>query len=92
MQTYEDRYHYTPSDLVEFFESSFASWMSRFALDYPEQVKPDPDTPELATLAEQGQRHEQTLFARFRAEGRTLYAVPLAGDRSALTHAAMEDG
>jgi hypothetical protein len=38
MQHHKGQYHYTPSDLVEFFESSFASWMSRLYLEYPQRA------------------------------------------------------
>ena len=48
MQHHNGQYRYTPADLVEFFESSFASWMSRLHLHYPERAQPDPKAPEFA--------------------------------------------
>src|SRR6266581_1860548 len=80
MQKQNSRYCYTPSDLVEFFASPFASWMSRLSLDSPDHVQPDPDAPQLVTLAKQGQQHEQTVLAQLQAEGRDVYTVPPVGD------------
>ena len=52
------RYCYSPSDLNEFIASPFATWMSRYALDSPGLVQPDPEPLALTTLAE---RRHQTL-------------------------------
>ncbi|MGH7965484.1 MAG: TM0106 family RecB-like putative nuclease, partial [Candidatus Binatia bacterium] len=92
IQHHNGRYRYAPSDLVEFFESSFAAWMRRLHLEYPEQAQPDPETSELALLAEQGLRHEQAVCTQLRAAGREIYTIPRGGDRTALTVAAMLDG
>src|SRR6266571_5321003 len=92
MQKHDGRYCYTPSDLVEFFASPFASWMSRFSLDSPDHVQPDPEAPQLVTLAKQGQQHEQTVLAQLQAEGREVYTVPPVGDHAALTLTAMRAG
>src|SRR5713101_1490727 len=92
MQHHNGQYRYTPSDLVEFFESSFASWMSRLYLQYPERAQPDPAAPEFAILAEKGVQHEHAVFTQLRAEGRDVYPVPQGGDRAALTVAAMQAG
>jgi predicted RecB family nuclease len=92
MQHHNGRYRYTPSDLVEFFESSFAAWMSRLHLDYPQRVQPDPETPEFAILAKQGSQHERAVLTQLQAEGHDVYAVPQGSDRTALTVAAMQAG
>lgn len=92
MQHHNGLYRYTPSDLVEFFESSFASWMSRLHLDYPERMQPDPEAPEFAILAKQGIQHEHAVLTQLQAEGHEAYAVPQDGDRTALTVAAMQVG
>ena len=92
MQHHNGQYRYTPSDLAEFFESSFASWMSCLHLQYPERAQPDPEAPELAILAEKGVQHEHAVFTQLRAEGRDIYPVPQEGDRAARTVAAMQAG
>ena len=32
------QFHFSPSDLTRYMESPFASWMDRFAVEYPDQV------------------------------------------------------
>jgi uncharacterized protein len=66
--------------------------MSRFSLDSPDHVQPDPEAPQLVTLAKQGQQHEQTVLAQLQAEGREVYSVPPGGNHTALTLAAMQVG
>ena len=51
MQGQRGHYQYTPTDLIEFFRSPFASWMSRFHHDFPGHLQPDADAPELVSLA-----------------------------------------
>lgn len=92
MQHHNGRYRYAPSDLVEFFESSFAAWMRRLHVEYPDQAQPDPETPEFALLAEQGLRHEHSVCTQLRAAGQQIYEVSYSGDRAALTVAAMQAG
>lgn len=41
MQKGPGGYRYSPTDLVEFFDSTFASWISRFALGFLERTQPD---------------------------------------------------
>lgn len=92
MQHHNGQYRYSPSDLVEFFESSFASWMSRLHLDYPERVQPDPEVPEFTILATRGIQHEHAVLTQLQAEGHDVYAVPQGADRPALAVAAMQAG
>lgn len=51
---------FSPSDLVLFMQSPFASWMERYALDRPDEAKQlrDPVDPMMALLAEKGNVHE----------------------------------
>lgn len=69
---------FSPSDLVEYLASPFATWMSRYALDHPE-VKPARDPAALpdydALLARHGFAHEARVLERLRAEGRQVLAL-----------------
>ena len=49
---------------MEFFESSFASWMSHCHVDYAERVQPDPDASEIAILEVKGVEHGHAVFKR----------------------------
>ena len=59
MRKHNGSYLYTPSDLVEFLSSPFATWMTRRFVDDPSAAVPDADPPELLSLREQAQRHER---------------------------------
>jgi len=79
MYKQQGQFYYSPSDLTCFMESPFASWMERFALEYPDQAPPrDPEDSLLEALAERGRRQEERLEAAFGAQG--LQVVKITGD------------
>ncbi len=86
------RYCYSPSDLNEFIASPFATWMSRYALDSPGLVQPDPEPLALTTLAERGRKHEQACLTQLRQEGREIHMLPADTDRVEATITAMRAG
>lgn len=71
---------YSPSDLTEFMESRYASWMSRRVL---ERLELEPAPGEYAArqrlLQKHGEAHERRVIEALRAEGRDL--VEIEGDR-----------
>ena len=86
------RYVYTPSDLLEFLSSPFATWMTRRWLDDPTAAQPDAESAQQLSLGEHGRRHEQAFLKQLRDQGRHVYRVPSGGDRAALTRSAMQAG
>ncbi|MGE0682937.1 MAG: TM0106 family RecB-like putative nuclease, partial [Candidatus Binatia bacterium] len=92
MHRQRNTYSYSPGDLIEFFGSPFASWMSRLYCDDPEQVQPDPDPSLLVSLAARGQEYEQRVITQWREEGRSVHAIPTTGDRLTLTSISMQSG
>lgn len=95
MQKKRDQYYYSPSDLTRFMESPFASWMDRYALDFPEvKTHKDPQDELMAILAQKGYAHEDNLEEEFRLSGRTVVKIE-KGSLSELyerTIEAMHDG
>lgn len=70
MQKIDSHIQYAPSDLVKFMESSFVSWMDRFALEYPEKAPEKDKRSELIdALAQKGLENEQKLITQFEAQG-----------------------
>ena len=60
-------YTYSPSDLVLFERSHFASWMARLAVDKPEQlagIEKDQDKM-MSLLADKGLQHEANYLEQF---------------------------
>ena len=57
----ENFYIYSPSDLILFMRSPFASWMERLKIDHPERVQALPVDKDLMLdlLAEKGNSHEK---------------------------------
>ena len=51
---------YSPSDLIQFAASPFASWMQR-DLEEPGSVQPDEDDPQLEILRKKGYEHEKDI-------------------------------
>ncbi|MFT6779425.1 MAG: hypothetical protein ACJAV1_003368, partial [Paraglaciecola sp.] len=59
MKREQGRLLFSPSDLVRFVQSPFASWMQRLCLEVPETKSlKDKSDPLLSYLAEKGLAHE----------------------------------
>ena len=47
MQEQSGAVAYSPSDLIRYFASPFASWMDRYHLENPDGITPDEETARL---------------------------------------------
>lgn len=57
---------FSPSDLMMFMQSPFASWMNRFKLEYPDKLPAQDKDDELSTfLQNKGYAHENNLKQLF---------------------------
>ena len=77
-------YLYSPSDLVLFERSSFASWMARLALDKPEQlagITKDEDKM-MSLLADKGLAHEANYLDKFKRDLGADQVYEVANDKS----------
>ncbi len=86
---------FSPSDLTCFTESPFASWMNRFAIEYPDQrPEKDPEDALMGALARKGYAHEDALEAEFIGKG--LNVVKIDGssqeEKHSKTLSAMYEG
>lgn len=76
MKENEKHYSYTPSNLVRFMESPFASWMDRYKLEFPHLAPAkDPQDSLSSTLQKRGFAHEVRLEASFREQGLTVMRI-----------------
>lgn len=55
---------YSPTDLIQFVKSPFASWMERHALE-PGTPRPDAQSEELALVAATGEQHEADVLKAY---------------------------
>lgn len=53
---------YSPSDLIRYLASPFASWMDRYYLEYPDSITPDQETEDQKLIAQTGDQHELTVL------------------------------
>jgi uncharacterized protein len=83
---------FSPTDLVIFSQSTFASWMQRYSLQYPDKA-PKKDTEDgLNTLLQKrGYIHEDALESEFVGQGLLVVHIQRENAKQA-TLAAMHDG
>lgn len=63
---------YSPSDLLRFVESPFASWMARYELERPDSgIVKDPLDPMNQLLSRLGEQHEARVKQELIAKGLT---------------------
>ena len=60
---------YSPSDLIRFYQSPFASWMDRWHLEGNCPEAPDPDSEEQKLLAKTGDLHEKATLQELKQAG-----------------------
>ena len=90
MRVIDDQLIFSPSDLASFMESRFVSWMTRYALERPGELVPDPVDAMGELLRRRGNEHELAVLESLRAEG--LNIVEIRGDRFEATRRALHDG
>lgn len=87
---------FSPSDLMMFMQSPFASWMNRFKLEYPDKPPAQDKDDELSTfLQNKGYAHENNLKQLFIDQGKHLKVIGDAAsqrERHTQTIAAMQEG
>lgn len=95
MKKEQGSYCYSPSDLTLYMGSQFASWMSRYVIEYPESA-PDRDVDDalMELLQQRGYAHEDALEAQFISEGKALVKIEGGSqdDRARATLEAMRSG
>src|SRR6478735_3159467 len=67
---------FSPSDLIRYFASPFASWMDRYHLENPDVITPDEETEDQKLVAQTGVRHEISVLTELKAGPRELVEIP----------------
>src|SRR5205814_9687947 len=97
---------YSPSDLIRYLASPFASWLDRYHLENPGAIIPDEQTEQEKLLSRTGDEHEQSILAGHKTSSRSVLeiskddfaaaqAAPLTAikDKAAIMYqAAVQDG
>ena len=92
MRRIQDRYIYSPSDLINFMQSEFITWMDRYYLDFPDAVTPDQPAEEQRLIQQAGIEHEAHFLQQLSADGRDVCDVSADQEPSVATLRAMRDG
>src|SRR5438105_898158 len=87
MKKESDSIIYSPSDLIRYLASPFASWLDRYNLENPGALTPDEQTEEQELLSRTGDEHERSILTGYgnrrsiRSEGirNRHYAQPRFG-------------
>src|SRR5438552_2561736 len=66
---------YSPSDLIRFLASPFASWLDRYSLENPGALTPDEQTKEEELLSRTGDEHERLILTGYKAAGPVLIEI-----------------
>lgn len=67
---------YSPSDLIRYLASPFASWLSRYELENPGAITPDKETEEEKLFFQTGDKHEHSILTKFTASELNLVEIP----------------
>src|SRR5476649_2380332 len=76
MNKHSGKLRYSPSDLVRYFASPFASWMDRYHLENRGAVTPDEETEDQKLIAQTGDQHERTILDEFKSSASKIVEIP----------------
>lgn len=74
---------YSPTDLVRFLASPFASWMDRYHLESPGIIQPDEETEERRLIATAGNNFEGEILAGLKTTTEGLVEISKSSDQQA---------
>ena len=75
MRKSPNRIIYSPSDLISYFASPFASWMERYHLENPTMITPDLETEDKKLVAQIGDDHEQVILQELENSGQRIAKI-----------------
>ena len=67
---------YSPSDLVRYAQSPFASWMDRYYLEHRDAITPDQEAEDQKLIAQTGDQHERAVLEEFKSSVPELMEIP----------------
>jgi hypothetical protein len=69
---------YSPSDLIRYLASPFASWLDRYYLENPGAITPDSETEEEKLFSRAGDEHEQSILSSYKASNSGVLEISKA--------------
>ncbi len=77
---------FSPSDLICYLASPFASWMERYRLENPDAISPDAATEDERLVAETGDAHECTVLEELKSAFPELVQIAKSDAQMAGAH------
>ena len=77
---------YSPTDLIRYLASPFASWLDRYHLENPGAIRPDEQTDEEKLLSRTGDEHEQSVLTGYKTSSSGV--LEISKDDFAAAHVA----
>ena len=71
-----DQLLFSPTDLVRYLASPFASWMERYNLETPGTLKPDDESEDEKLIAQTGDQHERVVLDELKLSTPNLVEIP----------------
>ncbi len=66
---------YSPTDLIRYLASPFASWLDKYYLENPDAIAPDEQTEEEELLSRTGDEHEQSILTGYKASSCSVLEI-----------------
>src|SRR3989449_10971767 len=82
---------YSPSDLIRYLASPFASWLDRYELENRGKIIPDEPTEQDKLLSRTGDEHEQSVLSGYRANGSGVVEIAKHDSKFDLSHDATRE-
>lgn len=76
MKKHAGQWIYSPTDLIRYLASPFASWMERYHLENPGALTPDEETADAKLIAQTGDQHERTVLEEYKSAAPNLVEIP----------------
>jgi predicted RecB family nuclease len=92
MQKKNGRFLYAPTDLIKFMESPLISWLDRYNLERPKEMKADNADPSLELLQKLGNRHEAAYLSDLKEKNIDVCVIKDADHDGSETLAALAAG
>jgi uncharacterized protein len=66
---------YSPTDLIRYLASPFASWLDRYNVENPGVIRPDDETEEEKLFSKAGSEHEAAILSSFKISGQNVVEI-----------------
>ncbi|MBU1699748.1 MAG: TM0106 family RecB-like putative nuclease [Candidatus Eisenbacteria bacterium] len=93
MKNHGTSIQFSPTDLTNYLQNPYITWMDRLYLEHPDKATPDEQTGDQELIQKKGIEHEHDFLDQLKAKHKNqLTEIPATNDRFKLTSEAMQKG